>query len=456
MHSNSLAKRIFLASIVLLPLVLAFSAYMLERAFKTSLITAEKESLLAHTYSMMAVAEPEDDFIVLPEKLTDSRFNDPASGLYAQVLDEEYGPVWRSISLNISQLKGKIPSRKVEMGEQYIEEQTIDNQAFFISRFDTVWEIDDEDLEYQFVVIHSQDEMQREIQTYRKTLAAWLGGLAVLIIAMQTAIIRWGLQPLHRLAQDIKKLEDGAIRNLDDQYPEEILPVTTNINRLIKSEDRQRKRYKNTLADLAHSLKTPLTVIRSLLQKDHINDGDVSKNIDEQIDRMSTIINHQLNRANTNSATFLSNLKLAPLVDRLASALDKVYREKNIHFVNNLSEKMSYPAQEDDVMEFLGNILENAFKYAKHQVKISGEIHHNYLQLHIEDDGAGVPEFMQKEILKRGTRADTSIPGQGIGLAVAADIVASYGGELEAKSATISGAKFTISLPLHRKSIQEI
>ncbi|MFL0810967.1 MAG: GHKL domain-containing protein [Agarilytica sp.] len=445
-RATSLSWRIFIASILLMPVVLGFSAYMLERALKESLITAEHNALLTHTYSMMALAEPDEGFLLLPERLTDSRFNDPESGLYAQVIDEEFGPIWQSISLDISALNTKIPVEKVPMGDLDFQIIKIGSQDYFISRFNTVWEIEEQDREYQFSVVHSQKNFKKEVLDYRTTLVSWLIGLAIILIFIQTVTIRWGLFPLRKLAGDIKQLESGRIEKLDSDYPTEILPVTKNINHLIDSESTQRKRYKNTLSDLAHSLKTPLTVIRSSIQK---STGEYERHIDEQVERMNNIITHQLNRASSGAskATFRHQTKIFPLITRIHKALAKVYQDKGITFTQDIAPALSYAASEDDLMELLGNLLENAFKYGNKKVYVNAEQTSKQLTVSVSDDGPGVAESMRQNILERGARADTSTPGQGIGLAVTTEIISTYDGALEVETSDFGGARFTVFLP---------
>ncbi len=450
LRAKSLAWRIFFASIILLPILLGFSAFMLERAFRDSLLTAEKDALLTHTYSMMAVAEPDEGFLQLPENLTDSRFNDPGSGLYAQVIDDDFGPIWQSISLDISPLNQKIPFKEIDMGNLDVSVVEIDGQNFFISRFDTVWEVEEQDREYQFAVIHSQKQFNSEALRYRTTLASWLSGLAVLLILVQAAIIRWGLLPLRRLALDIEQLEAGNIDHLDKNYPTEIVPVTENINHLLQSESAQRKRYKNTLGDLAHSLKTPLTVIRSVLEsvKTPENTSSTShRSIDEQVERMNNIITHQLNRASRTKSSYQSTTELFPLIQRISNALTKVYRDKDIQFQLDVPSTLQYPAQSDDLMEMFGNLLENAYKYGNKHIHIHAHRNNTALIIEIEDDGPGIAEEKRKEILKRGARIDTSTPGQGIGLAVTTDIISSYDGGITVEASKLGGAKFIVTLP---------
>ncbi|WP_103654229.1 ATP-binding protein [Agarilytica rhodophyticola] len=451
LRSKSLAWRIFSASVILLPILLGFSAFMLDRAFRKSVYNSEQDSLLAYTYSMMAVAEPDEGFLLIPDALRESPFNDPASGLYAQIVDDEFGPIWESISLSISPFTAKIPYKHVEIGEFSFSTEEIEGESFFISRFNSVWEIEEIDREFQFVVIHSQAKLRGDLLGYRKTLLGWLSGLAILLIIVQTAIIRWGLFPLKRLALDIKQLESGLIQSLDKNYPEEIVPVTQNINLLLSSEQKQRKRYKNTLADLAHSLKTPLSVIRSVIEK-HFPQAEKKAEwelaVNEQIERMTKIISHQLNRATATKASFQSTIKLTHLIKRIGNALEKVYQDKNIQFTLHIKEDLDYAAQEADFMEVLGNILENAFKYGHGKVTVDAIRNKKSITIKISDDGDGVPESMRNEILERGARVDTSTPGQGIGLAVAAEIISSYDGGILVEKSHLGGACFILTLPV--------
>ncbi|MFT5082069.1 MAG: two-component system sensor histidine kinase PhoQ [Lentisphaeria bacterium] len=450
LQTRSLASRIFIASLLLAPPLLGFSAYMLDSAFHDSLFNAERESLLAHTYAMMGAAEPSDGTISLSQSLSDPRFTTPASGLYAAIVDQQQKAVWQSNSLIVSSLPGLIPYKAVTLGDAVVTSTLIEGVHYFISRFNTVWEIDDVDQEFQFVTIHSQEQLNKAITQFRNTLLTWLGIFILLLVIVQTAIIRWGLLPLKRLAIDIKALEAGSASSLDDTYPEEIIPVTENINMLLESEKTHQKRYKNTLADLAHSLKTPLSVIRSLLEKnDHSDDGGYKRNaIDEQVERMSNIVTHQLNRASAKSKpSFQSALALQPLFERLALALNKVYKDKTMAFQNALDISTIYRAEEGDMLEVFGNILENAFKYGSSAVRVSCVTNGDALCIVVEDDGPGIAAHQRKQILARGARIDSAQPGQGIGLSVAADIISTYGGGIAMDSSSLGGASFSVTLP---------
>ncbi|PCK08163.1 MAG: two-component sensor histidine kinase [Alteromonadaceae bacterium] len=451
---KALNTRILAASLVVLPALLGFSAYMLNKAFYQSQLTAEKVALLAQTYAILGLTEPLGDSLSVVGGLHDPRFATPESGLYAMVVDAEQRTVWQSNSLQISSLT--VPKREsILPGTEQLQVIEISGSPYSRLSYGIVWELSGIDQQFNIVLLHSQQNMLQQLRHYQNQLFFWLGGLALLLILVQTAIIHWGLLPLKRLAEDIKQLESGRIDKLNEAYPQEILPVTNNINLLIDSEQKQRTRYQNTLGDLAHSLKTPLSVMRSILDKppqatenERPSTASIKNGIDEQITRMANIVAHQLNRASAKSqSSFQSAINLRQIIVRLGTALAKVYHHKDIQLDIQVATELCCTLEEGDLMELLGNTLENAFKYGNSHVLVKAEQTHALTHIQIEDDGKGVSEHLRKDILQRGARADTQEPGQGIGLAVAVDIVSAYDGELSVTSSTLGGACFNIELP---------
>lgn len=461
-RSISLVQRIFLASLLLLPALLGFSALMLNRAFVNSLITAEQEALLAQTYTLIGAAEPvsinerahkEKYSLSLPQALLNPRFETPASGLYAQVINDNDDVIWRSNSWIGSDLQtGKYSQPKA--GEYIATDVDIQGQPFTVFRFGTVWEMGGQDQSFNFMIFLSRVPREKEVKTYQTMLWLWLGGMAILLITIQIFIVRWGLKPLNILAGEIRTIEEGSSKAIKQTYPKDLQPVSDNLNALLKSEEIQRERYKNTLADLAHSLKTPLAVIRAQLDSPTNTSKELSptklswrEEINEQIERMSHIIAHQLHRASAQThSIYQSQTAIKPLVNRIGAALQKVYKNKHIDLINLIPDDLHYAIAEDDAMEVLGNLLENAFKYGHNWVQISTTIQTDTIEIHIEDDGKGVSDNTLADILKRGARADTKTSGQGIGLTVATDILSSYNAGLNVSRSSKNGACFTIEL----------
>ena len=428
---------------------------MLDRAFKRSLYSAEEQALLAQLYALIGATEPNHNSLEPPQQLSDPRFSTPESGLYGIILDVDNNTIWQSDSLvnthiNKTELVRSLPQSKP--GQFEFTPINVTQNAFFLLYLETIWEFDETEKSFKFVVIHNQAEIKREVKTYQKTLTFWLAGLALMLILIQTVVIYWGLLPLNRLASNLKTIEVGEKETLEGRYPKEISTVTNNLNLLLASEKKQREKYKNTLGDLAHSLKTPLAIIRSQMQTNELpsadNKKDIAITIDEQVERMSNIVQHQLNRASSQlKNTYLSKINLFDITERLSKALQKIYQDKKIIFVNKMEPELSIQASEDDMMELLGNIIENAFKYSNKAIQVSVNTYPSDLELIIEDDGPGIPDNRKEQVLNRGARADTQQPGQGIGLAVAIDIISSYDGALKIEQSSLGGAKFVITLP---------
>jgi two-component system, OmpR family, sensor histidine kinase PhoQ len=423
---------------------------MLNHAYQESLEAAARETLRGQIYLLLGAAEPGAKGIKMPSNLPEPRYSTVSSGLVGWIENTDHKIKWRSRSGELLNLAAAPPiDIDFNPGLERFFDYVIDNKTYYAISYDTLWDINEQEEGFRFVVMQSREPMRKEAKAYQKRLWKWLGGLALLLILVQTLIARWGLSPLRQLASDLEHVEAGQQQDLKGVYPAEIQPVTNNLNRVLRSEQAQRDRYRNTLADLAHSLKTPLAVIRGQLQSDQLHNLDQLKTlVDEQISRMSAIVDHQLRRASAQVVqTGRTSVKLQSVVERLCNAMQRVYTEKQLHLSVEIPDDIHFEGDEGDLMELLGNIIDNACKYGRHSVKVSAIKLNNDLQITIEDDGNGIAENIKQIILTRGARADTASPGQGIGLAVAVDILSSYGGALEINRSSLGGACFLIRIP---------
>jgi two-component system sensor histidine kinase PhoQ len=215
---------------------------------------------------------------------------------------------------------------------------------------------------------------------------------------------------------------------------------------LIDTERRRLVRYRNTLDDLAHSLKTPLAAMRTLLseQADHRR----NEALDRELDRMDQRVSYQLRRARASGASGLGvePVRVAPVIDDLIETLDKVYRGKRVRTAVSAASDAVFHGDLGDLTEILGNLIDNAYKYCRSQVHITAKALESGVVISIGDDGPGIPEASVQALLERGSRADESIPGQGIGLAVVRETVDLYRGTLSFGRARLGGAEVTIEL----------
>ena len=286
------------------------------------------------------------------------------------------------------------------------------------------------------------------IAQFRQSLGLGLGAATAFFILAQLLALRWGLLPLRRMAGEVSELESGDRERLSDGYPRELTGLAGNLDRFVLHEQRSRARYRNALEDLAHSLKTPLAVVRNSLLEPQPNGALLS----EQLDRMETTVTHQLTRASASGPVVVGkSVALASVVERLVRALTTAYAERDIHAELCLDEGVRARGDERDFMEMLGNLIENGFKYTRSAVKISVAGASGWAEVCIEDNGPGIPPALREEVLSRGTRLDEIEAGQGIGLAVVAELVALYEGELEIGESDLGGAAIRLKLPRGRR-----
>ncbi len=448
MMPRALRARLLLASLLLLPVFFGLTGFALQQAFHHSLEAAEEERLKLQVYLILGAAELKGDRIMIPDVLQEPRYAQVESGLYGFLHDGRDMLMWYSESAKLltDDLVDQLQVEGLNTGESRF--YRLPDNDVFVYQFAVLWEIAGREHNYVFTVLESDNQVKAEQKAFNARLWGWLGAAIFLFLLVETALIRWGLKPLNRLAGDLKRIEQGQSDVLTGEYPTEVQAVTDNLNLLITNERLQRERYRNTLGDLAHSLKTPLAVIRGARQE-RLSFDDYQTLVTDQTVRMEQIVQYQLSRAvKSQGRTLAKKTPVAPIIERMVTALNKVYRDKEIEVTLSLDGGYQLPADERDLMELLGNILENAFKYGRRQVAVGFSNGGGMLQIDISDDGDGISPALRQTILKRGERADTSSPGQGIGLSVAVDILSSYDGELEISEAALGGALFSVRMPL--------
>lgn len=454
----SIQNRLLVGFSLLLSLFLGLTGVVLDRAFRDSVEAGALEQLRVQVYVLLAALDEQDGRFFLLEGLREPRFSQLNSGLYGFVSSPATGELWRSESaLDLQLADVQVLQKPVTVGEnRYGRVVTADGEPLFMVSYGVLWE--DGVSEYTFSVLETSAPFFAEVSRFRTSLWSWLGGVAVLLLLLQVWFLRWGLSPLHRMARDLRQIETGDSEQLTGRYPRELKGVTDNLNRLIQTERKQQARYRTTLGDLAHSLKTPLAVISGTLADLRGTVGSRSESdrqsllatVGEQLERMNQIVSYQLQRAvqSNGTTTLARQVPVAPAVTRILAALDKVYSVKAMRHDCTIQSDAVFPGDERDLLEILGNILDNAFKYGHSQVRITGSQirtgERRQLSLVVEDDGPGIRPDQREFVLQRGARADTLARGQGIGLAVVTDIVGSYGGQIDVNDSDLGGARIQV------------
>ncbi|MEJ2590925.1 MAG: ATP-binding protein [Candidatus Thiodiazotropha sp.] len=444
----SIHQRLLLAASLVLTAFLGLTGLALDNAFRSAGEEALQARLFSSVYALLAAAqEGPDGVLTMPDALTDPRFNRPDSGLYAMVAGKQTGYHWHSGSSLGRQLDFLRPMSPGQSKVQRVE--LPQGEAVMSLSFGVVWEdFKGRELQYTLAVAEDLKPQMEQVSAFRNTLFVWLGGAALLLLLAQGWVLRWGLSPLRQVAEALTEIESGSTEQLQGDYPKELSPLTSNINSLIQHARARQQRYRDSLGDLAHSLKTPLAILQGLADRAEPMQAEEQSLLSEQVRRMNQIVGHQLQRAAASGRSSLTrNLPVKPVVERLARTLGKVYADAEIDWRVEIPANLAFQGDEGDLMELLGNLMENACKYGNGRIRVSGR-RETGLWIRVEDNGPGIDAGRSQDVLQRGHRADQRASGQGIGLAVVVDIVKAYGGSLAiARSADLGGAAMTISIP---------
>jgi two-component system sensor histidine kinase PhoQ len=296
-------------------------------------------------------------------------------------------------------------------------------------------------------VAEDLNSFNAQLARFRQQLFGWFTAVAAIMLLAIAVLLRGLLRPLRQIESQIGEIEAGERKALSGKFPTELAGVARNMNVLIDNERGRSERYKHTLDNLAHSLKTPLAAMRTLLNREV--DGAISARFNEQIDLMDEIVRYQLRKPAAQVSPLLSIVPVRDEVDRLVSGLKKVYHDKGPVIDSEVTDGVQFRGDKGDLLEVAGNLLDNACKWCRQRVRIrigpgaaEGE-----MELTVEDDGPGIPPAIAASLLQRGTRLDESTPGHGIGLAVVKDIANSYCGELVITKSELGGARFSVTLP---------
>lgn len=442
---RSLRSRLMLGASALAALFMLALLPALQNAFDQTMEQVIQQRLAADTNTMISVAQLEANTLQMPEKMPDEEFNLPEARLLGFVYDQAGNLVWRSRSADDE----PVQYTPLYSGGTTDFLQVYDELGRGYYVYDVEVFLDDSTTPpFSFITMLPKSEFAPLIANFDRQLYTWLGGGLLLLLALLWMGLTWGFRALRSLSTELDEIESGSRGQLGDQHPKELLRLTRSLNRLLDSERRQRQRYQDSLGDLAHSLKTPLSVLQgiaeSIARQPFNAQADV---LQTQISRMSQQIDYQLRRASLRKSGLVQHrVLLSPLLSSITETLFKVYDDKKITLHMDVADSFWVPMERGSLMELLGNLLENAYRLCLSQVTVSASYSPTHCEITIEDDGAGIPVNQREVILQRGERLDSQNPGQGIGLSVVKDIVESYDGELVIDDAKLGGALFRVKL----------
>ncbi len=439
---NSISVRLLLAAALVMAVFIGLTTLAIQHTVDQRAEQARFERMQGQVYGLLGVTgisyngEIDISNIDLPNAL----LRQPMSGTYAEIRDTQIEQIWRSPSLTT-----ELPSSSEgEIGQwKFTTEQDSQMGKLFLLRFAVEWLLPDGNIKVlQFVVADSRNEFDQQSNAFNHKLWLAMAGMGALLLTSIALVLAWGLSPLRRISRQLNEIENGRREQLPADVPLELNPVASRMNALIASERGRRQKYRNTLDDLAHSLKTPLSVLRN------INSGEANNELQRQADRMQQIVDYHIKRADAGTQRLMTPaIALNTPVQRITRSLEKVFHQQGVRFINNINDGHTVRVEEGDLMEILGNLLENACKYGADEISIDCAVQQTTTVITIKDNGPGFPEQQLDRLTKRGVRADTHQEGQGLGLAICRELIEGYGGELSLQNRVGGGAEIVIVLP---------
>jgi two-component system sensor histidine kinase PhoQ len=449
---SSLSARLLISVTLLLVLFFGATIVVLDSAFREAGEQAQEDILDGMLMALIAEAEPNArGELEMPIELREPRFGNLGSGLYGALHDNSGTPVWTSrSSLGLNVPYGPSP----DPGTNRFSRLRLEDGTPLMSLSLAVqWELNNGELRpYTFNVAQSLDSFNAQVARFRRQLFTWFAAVAVIMLSSISFVMRGLLRPLRQIESEISEVEEGRRQTLSDDYPTELTSVARNMNLLIGSERARAERYRNTLDNLAHSLKTPLAAIRTVLSER--KSDQMTERVETQIERMDDIVRYQLRKPATihTETVGVASFPVSRELSRLVEGLSKVYKEKNPKIELDVTEGIRFHGETGDFLEVAGNLLDNACKWCKRRVRLTirpfteGNIESGGMKMIVEDDGPGIPAEAADALMQRGTRLDETAPGHGIGLAVVKDIAASYGGDVRISDSDLGGANITVTI----------
>jgi two-component system sensor histidine kinase PhoQ len=442
----SLRARLLLLAVVVLAVSLSLVGLALDAAFTRSSEADLGNQMETWVYLVLGATEvTESGAIQVQNDLGDPRLSQPASGIYVHVHGEVED--WNSpssLGLDLPELPlvppGENAFRTPETGDGY-----------YIYQYGVAWELADASvLPFTISVRVEADKLGHQIRSFRRGLWRSLGGAGLILALAQFAFFALGMRPLRRIASDVAAIETGEKERLAGPYPKELEPLTRNVDRLLTTEKANQARYRSALDSLAHSLKTPLAVIRAGLAKSD-RPGDAA--MENAVHEMQHLITSRLQRAAASTRrTMATPVPVRAQVQRLLDSLRKVYSHKLKTVDVIIPGNLVFYGEKRDLLELMGNLLDNAFKYGEGKVRVkAGAIEAGAdragVWMTVENDGQPIPDDRKEQLLQRGVRGDQRVEGHGLGLTIVMELLTAYGGKINIKESDLGGALIEMRIP---------
>jgi signal transduction histidine kinase len=454
MRANSLAFRLFLWATGLTVVILIVTGIALSSLYRHAVERAFDLRLDVYLRTLVAdVASPDEGTDKFPQSIGEPLFELPLSGWYWQVtrLDTPKPEVHSSRSLWDSNLP-RVPAVEDASAGGYRKGYAQGPEDVRLRLVERNVDLGDEG-RYLIQVAGDASEIDEEMLSFDRTIGAIFTALAGALLLTTALQVRFGLSPLERISESLAAIRSGRAERLEGEFPVEIAPLARETNALIDANREIVERARTHVGNLAHALKTPLSVI---VNEAAARPSDpLAQKVLEQADIMRDQVERQLERARlaARSTVVGTLIDVPPVVTALARTMEKLHRERDIAIAVDVPEHARFRGEEQDLEEMIGNLVENACKWAQARVAIevladtpAGESKPR-VRVIVDDDGPGLSPAERERVAQRGQRLDESKPGSGLGLSIVVELANLYGGVLTLGTAPIGGLRAELALP---------
>ncbi len=456
MGNRSLGFRLFVSAVAWSIVALAIAGYILVKLHEQSILRNFDRQL--DVYSKVIIGSIADDLdesgsLKTPENLGEGRFELPISGWYWQVIGGDPAAILMSSRSLFGENQPLVSGDNRKFIDGIWRGSIIGPANKMLRVVDRRVSLSDTDT-YRVVVSGNADEVAEDIQSFGTRVALTLAVFGIGLILTTLLQVRFGLRPLERMRQALFAIRSGKTESLEGTYPAEITPLVTEMNSLIEANREIVDRSRTHVGNLAHALKTPLSVIGNEAGN---RDNEFADKITEQTDIMRRQITHHLERARAAASRRVIGAvtDILPVAERLVRVMQRIYQERDLEISLQCAAGIRFLGEQQDLEEMLGNLADNACKWAASTVKIIVEPDGSTLEsgrlavrIRVEDDGSGLSQSEAALALERGERLDETVVGSGLGLSIVNELAVLYGGALELHRSDMGGMQARLILPI--------
>jgi len=447
---GSLKLRLWIAGGYLIVITLAIAALGIVLLFEWQLERQVVDDMEVHINQIVAGLENgKDGNLQMRVQPTDPRFFQPYTGLYWQITDMQDNVLLRSRSLWTDEIRlpessgeGLVVHRELIGGPRNNELLVLEGMIELPQGFNPQ--------NVRIAIGFDRTWINARISVFVSEVLKYLGILALVLIVGGYLQVAFGLKPVMRVRSELANIRTGERERLSDNYPEELQPLADELNDMLDAQDRNLSRARSRAGDLAHGFKTQLAVLGSEIRSlQDSGDREVAERIESVADTMQRQVEREVTRARANALALSRNLRtnIKPIIEKLCATLSRTPRGESVKMSIDSPARLNVAMDQQDFLEVLGNVLENAMKWAESAVSVKVHRDGSEIIVNVSDDGPGIPEEKREQVLQRGVRLDMRTPGSGLGLDIFSELVSAYSGRIQLLEADEGGLNVKLTLP---------